>query len=158
MDASGFPPHLYLFKATAVKLVSEEEGPPFGPTWLTRFLNRHPELSSKFASGLNRQRALSSKPGPIKDYFRSYRCSFGRQLLPHNIYDMEEQRLLLGIFNWAKVIVRRGSVRGHSRTQAIRGWPGPSTDGLVSATGLAMAGHSRNPRLAWLQFKSQKTI
>ena len=40
---------------------------------------------------------------------------------------------------------------------ASRG-PGPSTDGLVSVTGLAMAGHSRNPRLAWLLFKNQKTI
>ena len=27
------------------------------------------------------------------------------------------------------------TVRGQSRTQAIRGWPGPSTDGLVSVTG-----------------------
>ena len=40
------------------------------------------------------------------------------------------------------------SVRGQSRTQAIRGWPGPSTDGLVSATGLAKPGH---PRMAWVR-------
>ena len=39
-----------------------------------------------------------------------------------------------------------GSVRGHRRTQAIRGWPGPSVDGLVSVYGLAIAGH---PRMAW---------
>ena len=62
MDASGSPPRLDPLKATAIRLVSEEEGPPLGPTWLRGFLNRHPELSSKFASGLNRQRALSSKP------------------------------------------------------------------------------------------------
>ena len=37
-------------------------------------------------------------------------------------------------------------VRGHRRTQAIRGWPGPSVDGLVSVYGLAIAGH---PRMAW---------
>ena len=44
---------------------------------------------------------------------------------------------------------------GHSRmTWAIHGWPGLSTDGLVSVTSLAMAGHSR---LAWLLFKNQKT-
>ena len=29
------------------------------------------------------------------------------------------------------------TVRGQSRTQAIRGWPGPSVDGLVSVDGLA---------------------
>ena len=76
MDAGGFPPRLNLFKATAVRLVSEKEGPPLGSTWLGGFPNRHPELSSKFASGFNRQRALSSKPGPIKDYFQKLRCSF----------------------------------------------------------------------------------
>ena len=35
--------------------------------------------------------------------------------------------------------------------------PRPSADGLVSVTGLAMAGYS-NPRLAWLLLKNQKTI
>ena len=40
---------------------------------------------------------------------------------------------------------------------ASRG-PRPSADGLVSVTCLAMAGHSRNPRLAWVLFKNQKTI
>ena len=34
MDASGFPPRLDLFKAIAVRLVSEEEGPPLSSTWL----------------------------------------------------------------------------------------------------------------------------
>ena len=34
-----------------------------------------------------------------------------------------------------------GDVLGQSRTQVIRGWPGPPTDDLVSVTGLALAGH-----------------
>ena len=53
MDASGFPPHLDLFKATVVRLVSEDEGPSLSSTWLREFLNRHPVLSSKLPSGLN---------------------------------------------------------------------------------------------------------
>ena len=40
-------------------------------------------------------------------------------------------------------------VQGQPRTQAIRGWPGPSVDGLVSVDGLAKPGHlfgaSRGP-------------
>ena len=64
MDASGFPPHLDLFKAVAARLVSDDGGPLLGITWLRKFLNRHPEYSTRFASGLNHQRALSSKPEP----------------------------------------------------------------------------------------------
>ena len=71
MDASGSPLRLDLFKATAARLVSDKEEPPLGSTWLRGFFNRHPELSSKSASGLDLQRALSSKPT-----FKSYRCSF----------------------------------------------------------------------------------
>ena len=109
MDASGFPPRLNLFKATAARLVSEDEGPPLGSTWLRGFLNRHPELSSKFASGLNRQHALSSKPGPIKDYFQKLQMPLRKHnFLPNNIYNMDEKGVLLGMSNRAKVIVRRG--------------------------------------------------
>ena len=70
MDAFGFPPHLDLFKAMVARLVSDDGGPPLDITWLRKSLNRYPEYSTRFASGLNRQRALSSKPELIKDYFR----------------------------------------------------------------------------------------
>ena len=97
MDASGFSPHLDLFKATAARLVSEEEGPPLGSTWLSPFLNRHPELLCKFASGLNCQRALSSKPGLIKDYFQKLQILHRKNnFLPHNIYNMDEKGPPLG--------------------------------------------------------------
>ena len=35
---------------------------------------------------------------------------------------------------------------------------GASADGLGSVYGLAMPGHRRNPRMAWLQLTNQKTI
>ena len=109
MHGSGFPPHLDLFKSTVIRLISEEKGPPLGSTWLRGFLNRHPELSSKFASGLNCQRALSSKPESIKDYFQKLQMLLWKHnFLPHNIYNMDEKGFLLGISNQAKVTVRRG--------------------------------------------------
>ena len=109
MDGSGFPPHLDLFKSTAIRLISEEKGPPLGSTWLRGFLNHRPELSSKFASGLNRQRALSSKLGSIKVYFQKLQMLLRKHnFLPHNIYNMDEKGFLLGISNQAEVIGRRG--------------------------------------------------
>ena len=109
MDASGFPPHLDLFKTMTTRSVSDDGGPPLGITWLRKFLNHHPEHSTKFASGLNRQRALSSKPEPIKDYFQKLQTLLQKyKFLPYNIYNMDEKGFLLGLSNRAKVIVRRG--------------------------------------------------
>ena len=97
MDASGFPPHLGLLKAVAARLVSDDGGPSLGITWLRKFLNRHPEHSTKFASGSNRQRAPSSKSAPIKDYLRKLQTLLRKyKFLPHNIYNMDEKGFLLG--------------------------------------------------------------
>ena len=108
MDAFGFPPRLDLFKAMVVRLVSDDGGPPLGITWLRRFLNRHPEHTMKFSSGLNHQHALSSKPEPIKDYFRKLQTLLRKyKFLPHNIYNIDEKGFLLRLFNRAKVIFRQ---------------------------------------------------
>ena len=97
MNAFGFPPCLDLFKAVAARLVSDNGGPPLGITWLRKFLNRHPKYSTKFSSGLNRQHALSSKPEPIKDYFRKLQTLLRKyKFLPYNIYSMDEKGFFLG--------------------------------------------------------------
>ena len=107
MDVSGSPLRLGLFRATAARLISNEGEPPLGSTWLRGFLNHHPELSSKSASGLNLQRALSSKPEPIKDYFQKLQMLLRKHnFLPHNIYNVDEKGFLLGVPNRAKVIAR----------------------------------------------------
>ena len=46
----------------------------------------------------------------------------------------------------APVVSCNGRVRGHTRTQAIRGWPGPYTDGLGFVNGLATINKSKNVR------------
>ena len=78
MDAFGFPPHLDLFKAMVARLVSDDGGPPLSITWLRKFLNRHPEHTTKISSRLNHQHALSSKPEPVKDYFRKLQAVRGQ--------------------------------------------------------------------------------
>ena len=73
------------------------------------FLNRHPEHSTEFASGLNRQCALSSKPEPIQGHFRKLQTLVRKyKFLPHCIYDIDDKGFLLGLSNRAKVIIRRG--------------------------------------------------
>ena len=62
-DKRGFPARLDLFKAVAAQLAEshaqEELGASspvrLGPSWLGRFLDRHPTYSTKFAVNLDRQ-------------------------------------------------------------------------------------------------------
>jgi len=50
----------------------EEEDPEvahLGQHWLSNFLNRHPSLSAKFSTQLDRQRAYGGNIAALKDYF-----------------------------------------------------------------------------------------
>ena len=112
----GFSPRLDIFKAMAKDLAeknAEQMGDPklakLGKTWLQRCLNRHPNVSSKFGSNLDRQRGLAGNPGPIIDYFRKLKKALKQyNFLPENIYNMDEKGFILGTSSRAKVICRAG--------------------------------------------------
>ena len=113
-DERGFPLRLDLFKAVATQLAewrAEEEGDPslaeLGPSWLRGSLNRHPTYPTKFSVTLDRQRALSSNPTLIKNYFQKLGKALKKHAFkPENMCNMDEKGFLLGYNNWAKVIVR----------------------------------------------------
>lgn len=70
MDDWGFPPRLCVVKELAQHLVGARiSGRKLGKHWLTRFLDRNPEINSKLAVRLDRQRALADNPTTLKDYF-----------------------------------------------------------------------------------------
>ena len=92
---------------------AEQMGDPklakLGKTWLQRFLNRHPNVSSKVGSNLDRQRALAGNTGPIIDYSRKLKKALKQyNFLPENIYNMDEKGFILGMSSRAKVISRAG--------------------------------------------------
>lgn len=74
MDDWGFPMRLGLVKEMAGYLVKKREiGRTLGKHWLARFLERNPELASKFTMRLDRQRAYADNPTILKDYFEQVR-------------------------------------------------------------------------------------
>jgi len=76
MDDWGFPLKLPLVHEMPEYLVKKRNcGRRLGKDWLTRFLNRKPELSSKFTARLERQRAFAENPAVIKDYFSKVNLS-----------------------------------------------------------------------------------
>ena len=102
-DEGGFPARLDLLKAVAAQLAeshAQEEGASsparLGSSWLRRFLDRHPTYSTKFAVNLDRQRALTSNPTLIKDFFQKLGNVLKYAFKPENMYNMGEKGFLLG--------------------------------------------------------------
>ena len=115
MDDHDFPPRLDIFKAMAQELAiqnAEQTGDPtranIGQGWLSSFLNRHPKLSSKFGSNLDRQRALAGNPGPIIDFFHKLKKVLKEyNFLPENIYNMDEKGFILGVSNYQSLFAKQ---------------------------------------------------
>lgn len=70
LDDLGHPLKLKMVKGFAMSLLHPKQRRELGKHWLTRFLNRHPELAAKFSQRLDRQRANANDPAILKDYFR----------------------------------------------------------------------------------------
>ena len=71
--------------------------------------HRHPKVSSKFGSNLDHQRALAGSPGPIIDFFHKFKKVLKEyNLLPENIYNMDEKGFILGVSNRSKFVCKAG--------------------------------------------------
>lgn len=109
MDRRGFPMRVDMVQELALKILNKREGGgslTLGQHWITRFLNRHPQLSSKFSTQV---RIVKSDPKIIKqafDVLGSMICTFN--IIPRNIYNMDEKGLQMGKSARVKVICVRG--------------------------------------------------
>jgi hypothetical protein len=130
MEATGFPPRLDLFKEVAAELAkkrAEDEGDPelakISVTWLRGFLKRHPEISAKFATKLDVQRAIATQPAPIRHYFSVLGKLFKQyKFQRENMYNMFEKGFLLGRRSRVQVITRRGRNPPQETQDGSREW------------------------------------
>lgn len=110
MDDRGFALHIDLLctitNGIAQRGAEVGVGPGFvSKTWTTRFLNHHPELQTKFAGHLDRQRAWASHPAIIQDHFAKLgRIMRKHALRPFQCFNMDEKGFLLGLSTKAKVV------------------------------------------------------
>ncbi|KAH8150990.1 uncharacterized protein LAJ45_05173 [Morchella importuna] len=98
LDDWGFPPRMKYVKDMATSFLRSHhpEGTcsvNLGKNWTTRFLGRHPELDSKFAVRLDKQRGYANNPAIFKDFFKKlFDIIAKHKILPHNIlYNMDER-------------------------------------------------------------------
>ena len=69
-----------------------------GRNWITRFLNRHPELALKFASRIDRQRAYAGNPHTIQTHFRKLeKVIRDNDIKDNGITNVDEKGFVMGI-------------------------------------------------------------
>jgi hypothetical protein len=70
MDDWGFPPRLSAVHRMAASLIAKRASHlPLGRNWLTWFLNRNPELATRFSNQLEHERVFANNPATLRGYF-----------------------------------------------------------------------------------------
>jgi len=74
-----------------------------GNNWITRFLDRHPELVVKFASSFDKKHIKASNPKVLTDHFRKLGGVIRKFDIPEDMwFNMVEKGFMMG----SQIIVR----------------------------------------------------
>lgn len=117
MDRRGMPPHQAIVKQMAALFLAERAPTqPIGSSWVTRFVNRHDTIKSKYNRKYDYQRAKCEDPELIQAWFQRVQQTIAEYgILKEDTYNFDETGFQMGVITTAKVVT--GSDRaGRPRT------------------------------------------
>jgi hypothetical protein len=109
MDRRGMPPHQASVQQIATLLLTERATaaapPPIGSRWISRFINRHKEIKSKYNRKYDYQRAKCEDPQLIQAWFQRVQRTIAEYgILEQDIYNFDETGFQMGVIATAKVV------------------------------------------------------
>ena len=110
LDIRGAPPRQFQVRDMAqIILEADSSTPPqpVGKNWVTEFTKRRPEIKSRFARKINRQRALCEDPKVIGEWFaelQRVKAQWGIQ--GEDIHNFDETGFAMGLIATTKVVTR----------------------------------------------------
>ena len=141
MDSRGAAPRPSTVREMADLLLAARGSTPVlsvGQNWVTKFVKRHPNLSSRFSKRYNYERAKCEDPKIISEWFSLVQktiLSYG--IDPDDIYNFDETGFAIGLIATAKVITRREYYGRRSLLQpGNRAWV--TTIECINASGWAL--------------------
>ena len=99
LELAGFPPRIEHVREAVLILRDDPEDldKVIGKNWITRFLNRHPELVAKFTSAFDKKRIKASDPKIIVDHFRRLNGLIRKFNIPEDMwFNMDEKGFMMG--------------------------------------------------------------
>jgi hypothetical protein len=118
LDSRGFPPRPRDVQEMADLLLAERDASPVGKNWATNFINRRPEIQSKFNRKYDYKRAQCEDPVIIGDWFRlvhNVKAKYG--ILDDDIHNFDEAGAQMGVIATARVVT---SAEARSRPKSTQ--------------------------------------
>lgn len=85
-----------------------------GEHWLTRFLNRHPNLAYRYAASIDNERASARNPESINYYFNRLSEIQSRfHITPDNTWNADEKGFAIEQTKQCKVLLNRSEQISH---------------------------------------------
>jgi Tc5 transposase DNA-binding domain/helix-turn-helix, Psq domain len=101
MDKRGYPPRICAVReSTELLLKQRVTGPSakIGKNWSRNFVNRQPQLKSKYSRNYDYQRAQCEDPEKLRDWFRLVGNMIRKYgIVPDDIYNFDEVGYAMGV-------------------------------------------------------------
>lgn len=120
-------------------IVSEASGGPnkVGKNWISRFIQRHPEIRSKVGRKLQSQRVDCTSPQALATWFEHLQLVQQRyNILPQHAWNMDESGIALGVCNNQRVLGTTDTPSTYKKSPENREWV--SIIETISATGVRL--------------------
>ena len=107
LDSRGFAPRLASIKDMANYILESRGADRVGKLWAYRFVQRRPELKTRFNRVYNFQIALCEDPELISAWFRlvkNIRAKYG--IINSDFYNFDETGFIMGVITLAMVVTR----------------------------------------------------
>ena len=135
LEAQGYAPTFNTVRELAA-VVSRSTGGPqkVGKNWLSRFIQRHPEVASKVGRKIDTRRVDNTTSEALETWFTRLRSiQMQYNVLPQNIWNMDESGIALGVCHNQRVLEISTTSSTFKKTPENREWV--SIIGTISATG-----------------------
>jgi cell division septum initiation protein DivIVA len=87
-------------------LVGKGDLADLGVNWVQKWLNRHPQLKSKYIPPLDKQRAMAQDGMIVRDYFQLFADAKAKYKVEWaDIYNMDEKGVMMGVIGEEKVVI-----------------------------------------------------
>jgi hypothetical protein len=110
MDERGQPPALAFVRRMAdILLAGRGDGSSIvvGENWVRKFLQRNPQLTSKYCRKYDYRRAQCKDPKAIQAWFKRVQDIIGKYgIVTEDIYNFDETGFQMGVASTAKVVTR----------------------------------------------------
>jgi hypothetical protein len=135
LEAQGHPPSFTQVRDLVIIIRGDSTGLlSIGHNWISRFINRHPEIHSKVGKKIHGLRLQSVTPKSLAHWFEHFNSVRERYQVPwDNIYNMDETGIALGVCSNQRVVGKAATISSYKATPENREWV--SIIETISATG-----------------------